>query len=248
GGLIVQVDVEELAGFPSLRDAVHEVESGHLLVRDFGIDADHLGMIERGNESQVVAGGGHVDVATGLVGLGFKGEAVLVSLSDVVLAEIVDGLAQTLDGFVGAAAGVGLDTFAATPEDEDFRAQLGSEVHGTQSLLQGVGAHLGIVGGKGAVAEDGMKKQVHGCHGDDDSALLAGFFELATIRSRSAGVASIGTRSLSCRLTPQAPISPRTDAISVGGMVRRTGSPKGSRPRLPKVHNPKENLCSGLGW
>src|SRR5271169_4089556 len=67
------------------------------------------------------------------------------------------------------------------------------------------------------------------------------------MRSRSAAEASIGTRSLSCRLTPQAPISPRTEAISVGGMVRRTASPNGSRPRLPSVHNPNENLCSGLG-
>src|ERR1017187_4953983 len=68
------------------------------------------------------------------------------------------------------------------------------------------------------------------------------------MRSRSAGVASIGTRSLSCRFTPQAPISPSTDAISLGGMVRRTASPNGARPRLPSVHNPKENFCSGLGW
>src|ERR1019366_5829934 len=74
------------------------------------------------------------------------------------------------------------------------------------------------------------------------------FLNSRTIRSRSAGVASIETRSLSCRLTSQAPISPRRDAISVGRMVRRTASPKGSRPRLPKVPNPKENLCSGLGW
>src|SRR5580658_7468233 len=74
------------------------------------------------------------------------------------------------------------------------------------------------------------------------------FLNSRTMRSRSAGVASIGTRSLSCRFTPQAPISPSTFTISLGGKVGRTASPKGSRPRLPSVHNPKENLCSGFGW
>src|SRR5579871_2090615 len=68
-----------------------------------------------------------------------------------------------------------------------------------------------------------------------------------TILSRSLGVASMGTRSLSWRFTPHAPISPSTATISLGGNVGRTASPKGSRPRLPSVHRPKENLCSGLG-
>ena len=34
--LIVQVDVEQLAGFPRLCDRVQEVQPGHVLVRDFG--------------------------------------------------------------------------------------------------------------------------------------------------------------------------------------------------------------------
>ena len=37
-----------------------------------------------------------------------------------------------------------------------------------------------------------------------------------TIRSRSAGVASRGTRSLSCRLTPYAPSSPSFSTMSLG--------------------------------
>src|SRR5579863_7082030 len=77
---------------------------------------------------------------------------------------------------------------------------------------------------------------------------LQAFLNLQTILSRSAAVASIGTRSLSWRFTPQAPISPSTLTISVGGNGGRTKSPKGSRPRFPSVHSPKENLCSGLGW
>src|SRR5689334_20743585 len=68
-----------------------------------------------------------------------------------------------------------------------------------------------------------------------------------TIRSRSAGVASIGTRSLSWRLTPHAPTSASIRTASHGDSTGRTTSPKGSRPRLHTVHRPKENLCSGRG-
>jgi hypothetical protein len=64
-------------------------------------------MIERGNKSQVVAGGSHIDVTARLIRLGFPGEAVFISLSDVVFAKIVDGLAQAFDGLIGAAAGIG---------------------------------------------------------------------------------------------------------------------------------------------
>ena len=48
--LIVQVDVEQLAGLERLRDDVVEVQPGHLLVRDFRVDADHLRVRERLDE------------------------------------------------------------------------------------------------------------------------------------------------------------------------------------------------------
>ncbi len=67
------------------------------------------------------------------------------------------------------------------------------------------------------------------------------------MRSRSAGVASIGTRSLSWRFTPHAPTSASSATASTGGSGSRTASPNGSRPRLPTVQRPNENLCSGRG-
>src|SRR4029453_16270574 len=67
------------------------------------------------------------------------------------------------------------------------------------------------------------------------------------MRSRSCGLASMGTRSLSCRLTPQAPTSPSMATASTGDSVGRTASPHGSRPRVLTVQRPKENLCSGGG-
>src|SRR4030095_3316354 len=73
------------------------------------------------------------------------------------------------------------------------------------------------------------------------------FLNSRTMRSRSEGVASIGTRSLSCRLTPHAPASASNATASSGGTASRTASPNGSRPRLPTVQRPNENLCSGRG-
>src|SRR5215467_9674512 len=68
-----------------------------------------------------------------------------------------------------------------------------------------------------------------------------------TMRSRSEGVASIGTRSLSCRFTPHAPTSASSLTASTGGSGGRTSEPNGSRPRLATVQRPNENLCSGRG-
>src|SRR5579885_1705168 len=70
------------------------------------------------------------------------------------------------------------------------------------------------------------------------------------MRLRSAGVASKGTRSLSCRLMPQAPNSESLRTLCTGLRSGRTKSPKGSRPRLPTVQRPKLNLSSlrGAYW
>src|SRR5579862_7395866 len=57
----------------------------------------------------------------------------------------------------------------------------------------------------------------------------------------------MGTRSLSWRLTPQAPTSASIATMSFGAITGRTKSPKGSRPRFPTVHRPNVNLCSGFG-
>ena len=75
GLLIVQVDVEQLAGLDRLRDDVEEVQAGHLLVRHLRVDADHLRVRERRDEAQVGGGGREVDVAARLVGLGLEREA-----------------------------------------------------------------------------------------------------------------------------------------------------------------------------
>ena len=44
--LAVEVDVEQLALPQRLRDAVHEVQPGHLLVADLRVEPDHLVVLE----------------------------------------------------------------------------------------------------------------------------------------------------------------------------------------------------------
>ena len=80
--LAVEVDVEELAVPQRLRDAVREVEPGHLLVADLGVEADHVGVLERADERERVADGRQQDVAARLVGLGLDGEPDAVALVD----------------------------------------------------------------------------------------------------------------------------------------------------------------------
>lgn len=78
--------MEKLTGFSRLGDAMHEIQTGHLLMSDFGINAHHFWMIQGGDESQIVAGGGHVDIAARLVGFGFESEVEFVAARDVVFA------------------------------------------------------------------------------------------------------------------------------------------------------------------
>src|SRR5215831_3224161 len=73
------------------------------------------------------------------------------------------------------------------------------------------------------------------------------FLNLATMRSRSAAFASIGTRSLSWKFTPHAPSSASRSTATTGSSAGLTNSPNGSRPRLPTVQSPKVNLSAGLG-
>ena len=80
GLLPVEIDVEELARLERLGDAVREVEPGHRVVRDLGVEADHVRMIERVDERQHVADRRQEDVAARLVGLGLERELEVVVL------------------------------------------------------------------------------------------------------------------------------------------------------------------------
>ena len=141
--LAVQVDVKELAGFERLRHLMREVQPGHGFMRVLRVDADHLGVIEGGDERQHVAGRGEVDVPARLVGFGFQGEFQVVAPVLDVLAQEVHGFAHAFDRFDGVLGRVDFGAFAPAPEDINRRADLDAQVDGVHGLLQGVGPDLG---------------------------------------------------------------------------------------------------------
>src|SRR5205085_1152755 len=80
----VEIDVEELSRFDRLRNSLREIQSRDCIVRDFRIQPDHLGMIERINERQRMADRRQKDVATRLVWFWLQRKLVVVFLGDVV--------------------------------------------------------------------------------------------------------------------------------------------------------------------
>src|SRR5215469_615090 len=151
--------MKKLTGLPCLGHTVYEVESCHVLMRDLGINANHLRMFKRWYKTEIVTGCCHVNVSSRLIRLRLEREFITVATLDVVLAEIIHSFAQTLHRFVGAAAGVSLHAFAPTPEDENLCAELSAELHGQHCLLHSVGAYCRIIRSESAVAKNRMEEQ-----------------------------------------------------------------------------------------
>ena len=78
--LAVEVDVEQLARPQCLRDAVGEVQAGHLFVAGLRVQADDVTVLELGDEGQAMAHRGQEDIAAGFVGLRLKGDPHAVAL------------------------------------------------------------------------------------------------------------------------------------------------------------------------
>ena len=156
--------MEELARPQRLPDAVVERQPGHRLVRDLGVDADHLGPLERLDEVQRVADRRQEDVAARLVGLGLHREPQRVVLVDDVVREHVDRLAVALERVARILGHAGLGALAPTPEDVDLGAQLGRDVDEVHRLADRGAAHAAVVGGERAVLERRVAEQVRGRH------------------------------------------------------------------------------------
>ena len=108
-----------------------------------------------------------------------------------------------LEAIDGVFAGVGFGAFAAAPEDVGFGAEFGAEVHGGHGFLDGVGADAGVAGGERAIFEDrGRRRGWWWPWGHCRPLFLRAFLKSATIWFFFAGEASMGTRSLSWKLTP----------------------------------------------
>ena len=177
--LRVEVDVIELARLHRLRDRVRERETGHRLVRDLGIHADHLGTRERRDEVQHVRGRREIDVGARLVGFRLEGEAQLVAAIDHVLAEEVHAVPHARDRGPRIAAGVGLGALAAAPEDVDLGAELDAEIDRVHRLAQRKGAHARVVGGESPVLEDRVTEEIGGGHRNAQASVGDRFLEIA---------------------------------------------------------------------
>jgi hypothetical protein len=64
-------------------------------MRNLGIDAHHLAVLQGGDEAECVPDGRQEDVATGLVRLGLEGEAQVITLVLDVAAEEVQRLGES---------------------------------------------------------------------------------------------------------------------------------------------------------
>jgi hypothetical protein len=115
---------------------VVDVQPGHLDVSDLGIDADDLavGGREGLDEGQRVADGGQVDVAARLVGLGFERVGHGWCDRPAIVTGEVDRVAHPLERGCGVLGEIDLGAFAASPEDEVLRFELGGGVHRDEDL------------------------------------------------------------------------------------------------------------------
>jgi hypothetical protein len=119
--LAVEVDVEELAVPQRLGDAVGEIQPGHLLVPDLGVDAHHLPMFEHLDERQRVPDCRQQDVPPRLVRFRLDREAQTVALVGHVLGKQVQPLPVAIQSSADVLAGVTLRAFA-TAHNTNVRA------------------------------------------------------------------------------------------------------------------------------
>ena len=87
--------------------------------------------------------------------------------------KIIDGVAQMLHRIAARAARIGLDSLAAAPQNENFRAKFGAQIHRAHRFLHGVSADFRIARGKRAVAKNRMREERNRRHRHDEAVLFA---------------------------------------------------------------------------
>ena len=221
---------------------------GHVFVRHFGVDADHLGMVEGGDESQHVTGGWVVDIAARFVGLGFEREFQIIFLIERIFAQEVHRFAVAFDGFDRALARIRFGAFASAPEDVDLRAEFHAQVNGVHRLLQGIGAHFWIVGGESAILEDRVAEQVGGRHRDNETGISQ---RLAEILFDGFGFGGGGVDRDQVVVVEvdavRADFAQQVNKFGGCFVLAHRPNRTGRVRVLPTVHSPKVNLCSGFG-
>jgi len=149
-----------------------EAQPAHRLVGEFGVHADHLGMLEALDEGQGMPDRREQDVATGLVGLGLHRESHVVAPLDDVGAEDVDRLCVAVEGGTDVLGRVGLAPLPPAPQHEHTRTELDAKVDGVEGLGHCVAAHGRVVGGERPLLEHGLVEEVGGDHRNPQSRLV----------------------------------------------------------------------------
>ena len=152
--------MEQLAVPQRLADGMGVVEPGHLLVADFGVDADQLGVLQLGDERQRVPGGRQQDVAARLVRLGLDREPQRVSVVNDVLGQHVERFLVPLERGPHVLAAPRLRAFPAAPAHVHPGPQLGRQVDIADRLGQREPADVPVICGERALLEDRAAEQV----------------------------------------------------------------------------------------
>src|SRR5207302_1733080 len=130
------------------------------LMRNLRVDADHLRMVERSDEAEHRADRRKVDIAARLIRLRLQRKLQIILLVAHIITQEIERLAEAFEALLWVLAGVRLDTLAPTPKDVELGTQFHAKVNRVDRLLQGIRAHLRIIGGKRAILESRIEKEI----------------------------------------------------------------------------------------
>ena len=148
------MDAIQLAGVQGVGDLVSRVKTGHRGVGEFQDHADMLGVIQRGDERQGVAGRRDIEVSARLIGFGLDGQPHRVALAGDVRVELVEPIAKPLERINWGPARVDLCAVPTAPDIEQRRAQQMPHIDRRLIARDGQAPDAGLIGDHTAVLED----------------------------------------------------------------------------------------------
>ena len=180
-----------------------EVQPGHLLVPDLGVEADHLGVLERGDERQRVADRRQQDVAAGLVRLGLEREPQVVAAVDDVLGQQVQALAVAVERGADVLRGRRTPRPRGRPTSRTSVAPSSAARSMLRITLRSAKRRTSrslLV--NAAVLEDRVGEQVGRHHRHDQAGLVERLAEPVDVLGAAASSLPNGIRSSSWNVTP----------------------------------------------
>ena len=128
-----------------LNDTVQETQPRHRFMSKFGVDPNHLRVLQRLNEVQHVSRCRKVEVSARFIRFRFQCKTELVALFLDIMGEKVYRLTKPLDCVRAMLRRINLCAFTSAPEDINGCPQLDAEVNSVHRFLDGEGADFGMV-------------------------------------------------------------------------------------------------------